>query len=844
MSPFDEIAESDLEALVEGMVRRQYHLLVGAGINADSAGGDGRPIPGAAVLADQLVADFGLPTDGERVDLRRAYENIAALRDREGRTRSQYFQARFSNCTPSWQGSIFRLGWRRIWTLNVDDVLENAFDGYASSIERRRGLSRYSWDDPFVELGRDNDDVQIVHLHGFADGRDNLVFSLAEYVKAITARKTWHPVFGDEYQGEPFIIVGARIVDEVDLFESIRLGNKSRELLGKPSIVVLSEITELQRTEFRRYGLVPIESDAETFIQGLIPRVTELEKRTASTIVPGSYPTLAHEARVFLEQFRPLRPNSEEQITPFDHDFYAGHEPLWSDVLHDYDVRFESVEYILQELTSIVGADTNQIIYYFSGDPGSGKSTILLRVARHLIARGKDVFLFRGDERPNIDSVVWWLKHSTNTMLLFDDIADFLSEAAELCEVCRTERLKLTIVATERSSREGVIVDTLEYTFLQKYRRTHLGRLSDGDIVKLIEKLRTQGRLGQITRKLPGQQRDYFRKTSKRQLFAAMADLEGGPGFIRRIAREYKRDIKSQELRRVYALTCIAHSLGYALPLGIASSAAGVSPDRITAEVSSRGQLFRVVILTPKGLRARHRVIASNTIERVLDSTERFELVKSLAIHLSPHISISAILHKTLYYRIIKELMDERLILDWLDYRLAQRFYAEIRPYYDWDARYWEQRALAESRMNHLGPAISYAETAVARNRDPFTLNTLGTVLLKTASNPESSGTARSRELYWKGISSLRDSMDVGQGQFPHPYTTFFTHTLSYVQLRFQNQELDKDIIREWEWWYRKARDSVLFASPEKNQHLSEYNTSWLKTVVQSPSQQRPIQAD
>ena len=833
MSPFEEIKQEDWQALLEGMVRHEYHLLVGAGINTDCTGGDGKPIPNSNVLANQLITDFGLKTDGEDVDLKRAYENIEELRDQHGRNRSKYFKARFSDCTPSWQGSIFNLSWRRIWTLNVDDVLENAFDKYVSETRSQRRYNRYTWNDPFAELGRENDDVQIVHLHGFADGTDNLIFSIAEYVKAITTRKTWHPVFGDEYQGEPFIIIGAKIRDEIDFAESIRLGNKSREQLGRPSIIVLKEITEFQRREFIKYGLVPVKSDAKAFIEGLIPGVVSLETKLAKTVVPGSYLTLPFEARVFLEQFRLLRTNKEEQIIPFGHDFYAGYEPYWADILNDYDVRFESIGNIYQELVPIINDDTNQRIYYFSGDPGSGKSAILLRIARDLIALGKDVFLFRSEERPNINSIVWWLKHSSNTILLFDDIADFLREVGQLCKVCREEKVKLLIVATERATREGVIIDELEYNFLQKYKKTSLGHLSDLDINKLIEKLKTQGRLGKITRKFIGEQRDYFRKTSNRQLFPAMADLEGGLGFIRRIEKEYLKDIKSQELKHVYALVCVAHSLGYALPIGIVSSAIGIPANKITDEVSSGGQLFRIVILASKGLKARHRVIASNIIEKVFDNKERFELIKTLAIHLSPHISISAILQKTLYYRIIKELMDERIIVDWLDYELAQKFYADLRPYYDWDARYWEQRALAESHMNHLEPAMSYAETAVDRHRDTFTLNTLGTILLRTASSPDYSGAAGTRDLYWKGVDSLHESLDVGHGLFPHPYTTFFTLTLSYVQLHFKNQEIDRDIIKEWEWWYKRAKNSQLYSSPKKYEQLNAYNISWLKFATQ-----------
>ncbi|MCX6009729.1 MAG: hypothetical protein NTW48_06835, partial [Chloroflexi bacterium] len=664
------------------------------------------------------------------------------------------------------------------------------------------------------------------------DGTDNLIFSITEHLKAVTTRKTWHPVFGDEYQGEPFIIIGAKIRDEIDFAGSIRLGNKSKYLLGRPSIIVLTEITELQRREFRKFGLLPIKCDAKTFIEKLIPDVVSLDAKLARLVVPGSYPTLPFEAKVFLEQFRALKVNKEEQITPFGHDFYAGYEPIWADILNEYDVRFEAVDNICEDLASIIKSDIDQKIYYISGDPGSGKSALLLRIARDLIALGKDVFLFRNEERLGVNSALWWLKHSPNTILIFDNIADFLGEIGQLCELCRTDKVRLVIIANERTRREGVILDELEYKFLQKYTKTRLGYLSDSDIDKLIDKLKSQGRLGKITRKFPGEQKYYFSKTSNRQLFPAMADLEGGQGFVRRITKEYHNDIKSQELKHLYALVCISHSLGYALPITIASSAVGISVNKISDEVSS-GQLFRIVVFDSKGLKARHRVIASNIVEKVFSNNERYELVKNLAIHLSPHISISAIQQKTLYYRIVKELMDERIILDWLDQVLAQRFYAELLPYYDWDARYWEQRALAELRMNHLDPAMSFAETALHRNRDPFTLNTLGHVLLETACSLDYSGTAGTLDLYWKGVENLRESLDIGQGRFPHPYNTFFAHTLPYVKLHFKNEEISRDIIREWEWWYRRAQSSPVFVSPHKYAQLSGYNISWLKLATQ-----------
>jgi hypothetical protein len=105
--------------------------------------------------------------------------------------------------------------------------------------------------------------------------------------------------------------------------------------------------------------------------------------------------------------------------------------------------------------------------------------------------------------------------------------------------------------------------------------------------------------------------------------------------------------------------------------------------------------------------------------------------------------------------------------------------------------------------------------------------------LLRTASNPDYSGAAGTLELFWKGIDNLHESLEVGQGQFPHPYTTFFTHTLSYAQLHFKNQEIDRGIIKEWEWWYKRAKSSPLYSSPEKHRQLTNYNISWLRLATQ-----------
>lgn len=830
MSAFPGISQEDWDSLLEGLIRGQYHLLGGAGINSDCKGGDGNPIPTSPSLIEQLVSDFNIETGGEEIDLKRAYEYIETLRDRKGRTRYQYFKERFSNCTTAWQDLIFRFDWKRIWTLNIDDVLENAFEKYLADNDNRRECYSYSWNEPFTELSRENNDFQIVHLHGYARNSDNLIFSILEHLAAVSGRNAWHPVFGDDYLQDPFIIIGAKLSDEIDLHEFIARGNQAKTLLGRPSLIILKEITKLRRTECIKWGLIPIESDAKTFLEYILPHLAELERKMGETLKIKTA-ELPKEAKIFLRQFRELIPDKDRQIIPYGHDFYAGYEPIWPDILNNYDVRFESIDNINREIVSVLEGDNDQSFYYISGDAGSGKTAIILRVARDLISQGKSVFIFRSEERFSVNSVVWWLKHSPNTVLIFDNVADFMAEIVGLCEMCKKEKVKLLIVAAERTRRENVIIQELEYTFLQKYKKSRLGYLSNKDIDNLIEKLKTQGRLGKITRSFIEDQRYYFRKRANRELFPAMADLEGGLGFVRRIVKEYKDEIKSDILKQLYALICVSHTFGYALPISICSSATGMNVSEIVKEVSD-GQLYKIVFFDSKGLKARHRVFASNIVERACNDKERFELVKNLSISLAPHISITAIKQKTLYYRIIRELMNARIMIDWLGYPLAQKYYDDLLPYYDWDARYWEQRALAEARMEHLDKAMSYAETALSRNRDFLTLNTLGTILLRISTSKEFSDAEGAIDSYWKGIGYLRESAELAKDIFPHPFTSYFTHTLRYVEVRFKNQEVDRLLIKEWEWWQNRANRCIYFKSADNLTELEKYHVNWMKLIT------------
>jgi hypothetical protein len=181
-----------LEKIADGLAHGEYSLLAGAGASLGAIGGDGRALPSGPELRDALIKDFDIDTGGESISLARAYDHLSR-RDRTGV--SKYLKSWFTGCRPSWQGLLAEFNWHRIWTLNIDDVLEIAFQAQG------RPLQTFGWRQRFVDRNWSRSS-QIIHLHGSAAqlldperADEPLVFSIQEYARALADARSWHGVF-------------------------------------------------------------------------------------------------------------------------------------------------------------------------------------------------------------------------------------------------------------------------------------------------------------------------------------------------------------------------------------------------------------------------------------------------------------------------------------------------------------------------------------------------------------------------------------------------------------------------------------------------------------------------
>ncbi len=828
------ISDVQLDQIVQGLIRRDYDLLLGAGASIDAIGGDGRPLPDGKTLSRDLLQAFDVKVKDNNVDLKLAYEVIGSGKNKDGKSIWDYFFQRFTNCKPNWQRLLCEFDWNRIWTLNIDDVIERAYEITDHSNQKPNSIS---WRSPYREPDRSLNELQIVHLHGKAGKPDNaesdIIFSIIEYLQATSAQHVWHRIFGDEFLQRPFIIVGASLADEYDLADILRRGNHSLKTFGRPSVIILKSVDEIRRRLFQKWGLILVESDAATFFKDLFKKIPEQERKAVKAFLNIKTENLPKQAKVFLQQFNNLRLDAKP-VTQESHDFYSGDEPYWDDILQDHDAKFEIVEKVLSNYMQSNSIQTNkqrQSLDIIFGPAGSGKSTALLRIGREFLRMGYDVFTFRGEEQIEISAVEWWLRHTKRTILLFDGVADFAHDIKRLLLECDKKDTTCLIVACERQNRADYVFNIIPAEYFGNANKHIFDKLTNSDINSLIDVLEKAKRLGKLTRSAYEDKKKYFRTTAKRQLLTAMAELEGGKGHVDRIYAEYE-SIKDSTLQDLYAMSCMTYSFGYPLPLGIAISASGVDTESLNQALSYKGTFSGILRRSRLGLHPRHRVIANILIAKMLKVNKNFQLSLTLAKTIAPHVNIQTLKQETLPSRIAKILMDSEVVYGWMGQKLASRWYDELHDNFSWNSKFWEQRALTEARLKYFPKARSFAEEAVRIYYHHYSLNTLGTILVRMALEYVSPNSSESEELFWEGVKKLQESAKLSSFESTHPFITFFTYAWHYVRRDRSTLYTGSRIAKEWNSWMTRARNVPAFKHAELQFELENFQKQWLLLVT------------
>lgn len=475
-----DLTKDQEAALKRAALNGDYNLLLGAGASHHSVGGSGEPLPVAADLAALLAETFNVALeDGDL--LWRIYARVV---DEVGEAEVYaWLKARFWDVTPpGWMDVIARTPWAIVWTLNVDDTFERAYNRVKS--ETSRPLSTVNWDDEF-RLGRD---LSVVHLHGCVDHDHprKLVFSLSEYARTAATGAAWPTNFRDIYGISPFVVIGSRLRDEPDIEAIV---SRRAPVHAAPSFYVNPNISPATERDMRRWKLVPLRMTGHEFAT-IWPSLTGMSLDEA--------PTRQEEIALRVgRQFVELRTNISSKKQLIGHDFLGGDEPVWVDIQEN---RYAELDWIRQAFSDCMSLGTNvpavsAIVYV--GRRLTGRSTGLLAIGRKLRSLSWRTFLFVGDERPDTDAILRFAADGKAVALLFDSVADIAEDVDSLLHDARLSDLSLVCVAVDNVDKVTNIIGRLEEAYLVHRRIGTINfRLSNTDGGRLVDKLESVGRLG------------------------------------------------------------------------------------------------------------------------------------------------------------------------------------------------------------------------------------------------------------------------------------------------------------------------------------------------------------
>lgn len=721
-----ELTAEQMDKLASSLRAGEYNLLVGAGISLKSIGGDGKELPTGEGLRGELCT---LKAARANTSLQRVYELLD-----QGEV-DRFITARFSRSDPG--PAICKVPtfpWRRIFTLNVDDAVEQAYADAPAMQE----LTIFNYKDPFQD-SREIASVPIIHLHGYSRRpNDGYVFSRTSYVNQVSRGSSWMAVLADLMAVEPFIVIGTALDEpDLDFYLARRSAVSSRSDKG-PGIFVEPFPDSVTIKDCEKHDLVLYKDTAESFFDYLdqhikqrVPPV-ELITQASAGLFPVGVDKISQAK--FLADFELVPVHAQENSE--DPRFLLGHEPTWSDLESQLDISRSVSTRLSTEVRRILESDdpTSPKIVYLPDEVGGGKSTVVRRTAFNLARLGYRVIncLALGRIEPAFTTSMLDLIDGP-LVVIVDNFADQVSQIAAVINAI--EKVDIVFLCTERSYRAQYLSRLLSGTDVIEISAQPL---SKHEVRQLIETYVAAGMIGNpsVTK-----QPDTFASRLRGDPIAVaccriLNDFQPMVRIVESVLAEATKNDKDRYLAASLAQFCINGGIRYDLLVAVSGSA------------GLRNQLGPYVSLplTFSEDGYKNYVVPLNGVigSRVLDHCARaspetmLDLFCRMGKVLAPRVNRETITRRLPEARLAGRLFDFDQVTERFLGPLSETFYTEVQREWQWNSRYWEQVALlnlgkfykqGEAGVHYLEAASQHARHAVSIEHHPFPLTTLGKVL-------------------------------------------------------------------------------------------------------------------
>ena len=548
-----------------------------------------------------------------------------------------------------------------------------------------------------------------------------------------------------------------------------------------PSLFIEPYPDKLTESLCARHGLVLIQAKLSEFLSWLSARIGD-PPSVSELVVPSIHglfksPLSGEEQLSFFTSFELVRPatqNPDGEVSPF----YFGRSARWSDLAASLDVPTnDELAFCAKARNQISGHGPKAHILCTVSEPGSGKTTQIRRAAYNLAGEGHVVFCLNLKAVFSPEDTARVLSSADRpVVLVVDGIADHASALRSAINGLKNTK-PLVILAADRD-----------------YRRDHIDRvlgdlsieyltISDWDAdsyEKLLERLRKAGLLGNADAVR------YPRQFATRLLGdpIAIAACRALNNFrpLDSILKSLWNDA-TEAARRSFAVAALGeHCHGGGVFYPILESAL---PNESLADQLQFNCPLPLAYAEEDGdyVLPLSPVIADRVLHML--SREKAPLLLDvfcrLADALSPYVNRRTAIERTAEARLAARLSSAERVARPLLGPLADEFYVKTRESWQWNSRYWEQRALF-TQSSDVDAAIQYARHAVAIEAHPFPWTTLASLLARKMEAITTGHKSLYDEIYELLTLVFRAESARSWRPTPHPYAALFHATNAYLE--------------------------------------------------------------
>jgi hypothetical protein len=799
------LSPQDLQFLLRAMRANKCVLFLGAGFSRDALNKQGKPIPAGWDLGEALWQ--WLEYDKEHGAYDSQASPLASLFDIAKRKKGDNALTSFLrerllvSGYPKWYRSVAYPYWHRIYTTNVDDLVERIYqDAGAAQLDIINGNGA-AYKERDSSLAR----LQYVKLNGSLDdaSAETVTFGTRQYAARASGYDAWYDHFVRDYSEHATLLVGTQ-VNEPLFYRALesrgRRAGAAQELRLR-SFLVSPKIAPTLIDSLPEFNVTPVLSAAEPFFTYLAEQFGTVPER--ETVLAGLNPLFAKLAgrfpksrkddaalNQFLETFEqvevPTKPGS------YRSSFLLGSAPQWADLA----LGLDAIREVTVEAQTIVDTALNDPstprLYVIAGHRGAGKSTLLMRTAVNLAASGYQIFHAFGEDVADPSAIARSVENMAALVALFIDDAEWLGVRLEtlLVELSKLKKPPVTVIALRANAMYWV--DDLDIP----HKDIWIPDLTNKDIEAVIDVLERESMLFVMTGKPRSEIRKRFQQRADKQLLVAMKEVTTGDDFNKILLREYA-EIEDPELRLLYLCACLASAESASLSRDQLLATSDLPPARL---FSGLARDLRLVLVPIPGsvnrLAARHQLVAEVVVERAPkhELAIAYSRVLSVLAHdMDPEGKSVAgrrwfrlykrlINHSTIYKRFSNNITEARAVYEGVGKELST------------SSHYWLQFGSLELQFGETEFAGPYLATAESLDPgDWWIQNAKGHLLLlqgKLAKSEEEAARLRA-----DGQSLLLTLIERYGDVSAYPYHTLVSHDLDWIEVWILNPEKRREAI-------------------------------------------------